>query len=153
MPKTSLAQIPSTVGIKGTGRTLRRSIAPLSAALRPTHRALQTILRLQGSPGAPAAASGSPGSSAGSPPGPAPPRRPAGSPPAVRPGKLRAAGTKPGAIPFPARGMFAGLRKAFLNPLLGLKVGLAAPLSGLARAVCYRAPKLLAGLGGEQNAR
>src|ERR687889_898635 len=99
MLETSLAQIPSTVGIKGTGRTLRRPIAPPSVALRPTHRALQTIPRPQGSQGAPAAVSGSPGSSAGSPPGLAPPRRPAGSPPAVRPGKPRVAGTKPGAIP------------------------------------------------------
>src|SRR5918993_3478278 len=84
---TSLAEISSTVGIKGTGHTLRPVHAPGETLLQTTHRALQAILWSRERPAALAAASGSPGSSAGSPLGPAPPQRPAESPPAVSRGK------------------------------------------------------------------
>src|ERR687898_2377233 len=100
MPGTSLAEISSTLGMKGIGHTLRPVRAPGETLLRlPTHRALQAILWARERPAALAAASGSPGSSAGSPLGPAPPQRPAESPPAESRGKRLEAWAKSAAIP------------------------------------------------------
>src|ERR671920_682624 len=97
---TSLAEISSTVGMKGTGHTLR-PVRALGETLPrfPTHRALQAILWARERPAALAAASGSPESSAGSPLGPAPPQRPAESLPAVSLGKRLEAWAKSAANP------------------------------------------------------
>lgn len=50
-------------------------------------------------------------------------------------------------------GVFARFGEAFLHPLLGLEVGLAAPLAGLARARGYGAAELFAGLWSEEDTR